>query len=565
MDRTNWIPCNSDYYSYNQTHQEGAQHASQPEAGQTSFGVPASGASWSHPAYLNPNTPVQIPSSPGADLEYFLQTFQPTILDEITQPEAGQTSAGVPTSGMSWSHPAHLNPNMPALIPSSPGQDLEYFLRTFQPTILDEITQSEAGQTSAEVPAIGASGSHPAHLNPNMPARIPSSPGLDLEYLLRTPQPATLEGIIQNDAPPEVANSQLPVKNWLWTKEAFLAGLKAFGQGAPMINCSSSIRFSDYIKSNGEITKFGISLHKLLTEEEKTLLKEAIIDRQDAKLIRLADKDTVAERLLEGLDKYARGVPLRECSATLSFRTYVTDSGGLHKSGKKLLSSLSQEDRMLVNQALASRNAFYRNKWPTPNDPAAERFLAGLDKYEQGAKLVDCSATISFGFYVTDDGRLRQCGERLRANMSEKDQARVNQALAARKEGVAQRASEEMDQFMTAIEPYANGRPLRECGNQSGLKRKLVTYLSPEGGLRPKGQQLFEKMQPSQRDEVLDAIAKRQRHPKSTKSSQQLPEMPSSMPEMPGINQAAMANSVQMEAMRAAVWQLTGQAAPGPS
>ncbi|MEJ2065614.1 MAG: hypothetical protein P8X74_20440 [Reinekea sp.] len=505
MDRTNWIPCNSDYYSYNQTHQEGAQHASQPEAGQTSFGVPASGASWSHPAYLNPNTPVQIPSSPGADLEYFLQTFQPTILDEITQPEAGQTSAGVPTSGMSWSHPAHLNPNMPALIPSSPGQDLEYFLRTFQPTILDEITQSEAGQTSAEVPAIGASGSHPAHLNPNMPARIPSSP----------------------------------------TKEAFLAGLKAFGQGAPMINCSSSIRFSDYIKSNGEITKFGISLHKLLTEEEKTLLKEAIIDRQDAKLIRLADKDTVAERLLEGLDKYARGVPLRECSATLSFRTYVTDSGGLHKSGKKLLSSLSQEDRMLVNQALASRNAFYRNKWPTPNDPAAERFLAGLDKYEQGAKLVDCSATISFGFYVTDDGRLRQCGERLRANMSEKDQARVNQALAARKEGVAQRASEEMDQFMTAIEPYANGRPLRECGNQSGLKRKLVTYLSPEGGLRPKGQQLFEKMQPSQRDEVLDAIAKRQRHPKSTKSSQQRPEMPSSMPEMPGINQAAMANSVR--------------------
>ncbi|MEJ2065471.1 MAG: hypothetical protein P8X74_19695, partial [Reinekea sp.] len=71
MDRAYW---NTNHY-YSQIYQEYGQRASQPEAGQTSAGLPASGASGSHPApgqpqpYLNPNLQAQIPSSPGLGWE----------------------------------------------------------------------------------------------------------------------------------------------------------------------------------------------------------------------------------------------------------------------------------------------------------------------------------------------------------------------------------------------------------------------------------------------------------------------------------------------------------------
>ncbi|MEJ2045893.1 MAG: hypothetical protein P8X89_21770 [Reinekea sp.] len=319
----------------------------QYEAGQRSAGAPAREASRNYPApgqpYWNPNTPAPIPPSPEGDLEYFLQTFQPNILDEITLPqyEAGQRSAGAPASEASRNCPApgqpYWNPNTPEPIPPSPVENLEYFLQTFQPNILDEITlpQYEAGQMSAGAPTSEASANYPApehsYWNINTPESVPSSLATDLEDFLRTPPPSAAEEIIQSDAlskpQPAVKESQHKTE----TKEAFLAGLEAFAMGTPLKDCSSSIRFYDYIKSNGELHRSGIPLYKNLTAAEKELLDEAIIARQGGKLMPSVDIDTVKESFLAGLDNYAQGVALDECSTTLPFKVYVSSTGNLKK------------------------------------------------------------------------------------------------------------------------------------------------------------------------------------------------------------------------------------------
>ncbi|MEJ2066064.1 MAG: hypothetical protein P8X74_22765 [Reinekea sp.] len=81
MDRFNWSYCTINHY-YNQAYQEDSQHTSQPEIGQTSAAVMTSGPSWSYPAsgqpYPNPNLPAQIPPSPTPDWECFLRTPQPS-------------------------------------------------------------------------------------------------------------------------------------------------------------------------------------------------------------------------------------------------------------------------------------------------------------------------------------------------------------------------------------------------------------------------------------------------------------------------------------------------------
>ncbi|MEJ2044712.1 MAG: hypothetical protein P8X74_06690 [Reinekea sp.] len=509
--------------------------------------------------------------------------------------------------------------------------------------------QPEAGQTSQGVSASGTSGSYPAPgLSPNMPAPIPASPGEDLEYLLRTPQPTTLEEIIQNDALPESSNPQpavTPHQTRASTKERFLAGLEAFERGAPLKGCSPSLRFDNYINNNGKMIDRGISLYKKLTPAEKMRLDQAIIRRQGAMLNKLAETETVAERFLAGLDNYARGAKLVDCSATLGFRFYVSDSGHLVKEGIKLCAGLSQEDRDRVNQALASRKRAYSERstaakrfladldnyaqgLPLANcsatltfksyitddghlhkvgrelydglssedqervnrailsrcqiicdrladkDTVAERFLAGLDNYAQGLPLKDCSATLSFGYHVTNSGYLQHRGKLIYEGLGSEDKKRIDQALTARGRRFTQGAAKDVATFMAALKPYASGLTLQACGKQSGLKSKANTYLTPEGGLTFKGKRLIENLQPDQCNEVWDAIAKRQRHtelnPQVPEPSWQWPEMLPPMAEMGGMNPTAVADSVQTEAMQtdamwATTWQLTGQAVPGPS
>ncbi|MEJ2046073.1 MAG: hypothetical protein P8X89_22685 [Reinekea sp.] len=600
MDRFNW-PCNNTNYDhyYNQAHQEDGQHTFQPETGQTSAGP--------QPMALEDIIPSQRHLE-DRHLEDSQHTFAP---------ETGQTSAGGAASGALWSYPA-------------PGQPQPY-------------------------------------LDLNPPAQIPSWPRPDWG----APQPTTVTDVIQNDTLPNpqpaapARRRKAPTKGLPPVKERFMAGLEAFGRGAPLVDCSSSLRFSAYITDNGTLVRKGIGLYRQLTDAEKTRLDHAITTRK-----RAVTKGSVKKRFLAGLDNYARGAKLKNCSATLQFKTYVTDDGHLHKDGKDLCKGLSREELNLVHQALLCRRDIYLNRVMN-NASTEERFLAGLDKYAQGVPLTECFKTIRFGDYVTDNGLLRPQGEALRKSLSEKDQARVDEALVsrsdhylnrvmnnasteerflasldnyakglllsecaediclriyltddcrlhpdrgqplynklsqddkarvddaltARRKVYAQRIAKDVDNFMITLEPYANGLSLQECETLPGLKKKASAYLTPEGGLTHRGKLLIENLQPDQLNKVLEAIEKRQQHtelnPQVPEPAWQWPEMLSPMPETGGVDPTAMADPIQTEAIQAEaiqteaiqteaiqteamqteamwamVWQLTGQAVPGPS
>jgi hypothetical protein len=513
MEKINYSPYATDHYY--QTPQEDGQHASQPEAGQASAGVSASGALGQ--PYLDLNLPAQ------TDWEY-LQPPQSIAAHQedgqhASQPEAGQTSAGAPASGASWSHPA----------PRQPYLDL------------------------------------------NLSAQMLSSSRPDWEYLQCSPQPISAEGVCQSEESFAPANHRLAVgarhSRLPPVKGRFLAGLEAYARGVPLKDCSSSLRFSDYINSDGSLVRKGISLYRQFTPAEKTRLDQAIIARLGASPEQEGNGGTVTERFLAGLDQYAQGVKLVNCSATLRYRSYVSDEGSLHEKGKSLRESLSPEDQERVDRALLSRNEFYRER-SVGKGTVEERFLASLDNYARGVQLTRCAEDIRLSRYVNDDGYLQPQGLALYNRLGPDNKLRVEQALTARGEVVTQLTSKDVAKFMATLEPYADGQPLEECGDQSGLKRKAITYLTPEGGLTSKGKRLIENLQPSQRNEVSDAITKRQRHtelnPQEPGPSWQWPVMLSPMPQTGGMNPTAIADPRQTEAMQATVWQFTGQAVAGP-
>jgi hypothetical protein len=640
MDRFNW-PCNNtnhhyDHY-YNQAHQEDGQHTCQPETGQTSAGAAMSGTWGSHPAgsypapgqlqpYLNPNLSAQIPPSPAPDWERFLGTPQPMTLEDIIPsqrhlkdsqhtfaPETGQTSAGGSASGAWGSHPAgsypapgqpqpYLNPNLSAQIPPSPAPNWEYFLRTPQPMELEDIIPSqrhledsqhtfapETGQTSAGGSASGAWGSHPAASYPepgqpqpyqdlNPPAPIPSWPWPDWG----TSQPTTVADLSQSDALPESSNPQpaAPARRRRGlppVKKRFLAGLEAFARGDLLKDCSATLPFKKYVTDRGFLLPAGEDLRKSLSSGEQERVNQALLSRSEFYLKKAMDNAPVEERFLAGLENYARGDRLADCSATLQYRQYVTHNGLLHPAGEILRNSMSAENQARVNEALLCRSDMYskEEKKNTKNTtPIEERFLASLDNYAQGLKLGECGEDIPLRSYLTDDGRLQlQRGLPLYNKLSRNDKERVDKALTARGKIYVQYTFRDVNNFMAALEPYGNGLSLQECGIKSGLKKKASAYLTPEGGLTHKGQRLIENLQPNQLNEVLEAIEKRQQHtglnPQESDPAWQRPEIPTSVPETGGMDSTAMVDPIQMESMQteamwASVWQLTGQAVPGP-
>ncbi|MEJ2046072.1 MAG: hypothetical protein P8X89_22680, partial [Reinekea sp.] len=621
---------NYDHY-YNQAHQEDGQHTFQPETGQTSAGAWGSHPAGSYPApgqlqpYLNSNLPAQIPASPRPDWEYFLGTPQPMALEDIIPsqrhleggqhtfaPETGQTSAGGSASGAWGSHPAasypapgqlqpYLNPNLSAQIPPSPAPDWERFLGTPQPMALEDIIPSqrhleggqhtfapETGQTGGS--ASGVWGSHPAASYPapgqlqpyqdlNPPAPMPSWPDWG------TSQPTTVADLSQNDALPESSNPQPAAPAYRYrpsplVKKRFLAGLEAYARGELLKDCSDTLRYRRFVTDDGILLPVGKALRDTLSSGEQDRVNQALLSRREFCLKRAMDNPPVEERFLAGLDNYARGVKLADCSATLQFNTYVTDHGLLLPQGDALFKSLSERDQARVNEALLCRSESNpkqaKKKYTTPIE---ERFLASLDNYAQGLKVDECGENIILRAYLSDDGRLLPGrGLPLYNRLSRDDQERVDKALTARGKIYAQYISRDVAKFMAALEPYGNGLSLKECGRKSGLKTKASAYLTPEGGLTHKGQRLIENLQPDQLNKVLEAIRKRLQHaeldPQVPGPAWQWPEIPASMPEMGGMDLTAMdptamvdpmqTESMQTEAMWASVWQLTGQALPGP-
>jgi hypothetical protein len=541
MDRMNFNSYDHFHY-YNQTYQADGQHTFQPETGQTSGGRAASGASWNQPTpgqpqpYQNFNFPEHIPPLHGSDWEYSQQFPQSNASENTIGSEVLLSPPNA--------QPAVHNFNFPEYIPPLHGSDWEYSQQSPQSnasenTIGNEVPLSpfnaqpavqnfdfpeyipslhEAGreysqqspQSSAsgnsiesEVP-LSPSNAQSAVQNFDFPSYIPPLPRSDWEYL----QPNALENIIGNEVPLSPSNVQPAVEEpqrKQTIKARFLAGLNAYASGAPLENCSSSLRFRNYIKGNGDLTLAGRGLLKQLTDEEKTFLNQAISARQEVEPAKIPAE----KRFLAGLDNYAGGVALVHCSATLAFKDCVTDGGDLKPYGKVLRARLSPADQQRVNDALLSRRQFDLNR-TIAKAPVEERFLAGLDNYAQGLPLKNCSATLKYNIYVTDDGYLRQDGKDVFNRLSLGDQERVNDALLSRRQFDFNRVMTNPaleERFLAGLASYAQGAPLGHCS--TALRYNL--YASDDGKLPPDGERLYNRLSPEDQNRVDQALAARRK------------------------------------------------------
>ncbi|MEJ2045639.1 MAG: hypothetical protein P8X89_20475 [Reinekea sp.] len=475
MDRFNWPYHNNDSY-YNPVYQEDGQHTFHPETGQTSGGGAASGASWSYPgqSYQDFNVQPQIPFSPGPDWESALRTPQPMAMEDVlhspipqrdgqysSQPETGQTSAGGAASEPWWSQPTpgQLQPyqdfNFPAQIPPSFGSDLEYLQPSHQPMVLADSVQNDA-------------------------SLAPSNP-----------QPAAAPGC----RPPR-AKGRPPAK------ERFLAGLEAFARGVDLKDCSPTLRFNDYIRNDGTMILRGIGLYRQLTDEQKTLLQEAIIARQN---VRPEVPSPAKERFLAGLEAFAQGVALADCSSTLRFSEYIKNDGSLVRKGIPLYNNqLTDAEKTLLREAVIARQNV------RPEVIVDDHFLAGLDNYVQGAKLKDCSATISFGNYVSDNGYLHRQGRALLDRLTQADQERVNDALLSRRQFYLNRAMENApvdERFLAGFDNYVQGVSVLKCSETL----QFGVYVSNDGRLHKRGRELFNRLPAEDQNRVNQALATRRK------------------------------------------------------
>ncbi|MEJ2064270.1 MAG: hypothetical protein P8X74_13485 [Reinekea sp.] len=328
------------------------------------------------------------------------------------------------------------------------------------------------------------------------------------------------------------------------TRTRILEGLKAYANGVPLKKCSATIKFDAYFTTDGRLQLCGERLYNSLNQEDKDQVDQALKSREENSSKKISS-DQVRMSFLEGLEAYASGAPLKKCSKTIHFESYASATGYLHEGGERLYARLEQEDKDRVINALHARHELYYGQIAT-DDTIMERFLEGLAAYASGAALKDCSATIKFSDYVTTDGRLLREGETLYKRFEGSEgEALINKALADRRRMAAEQISGDLPHFMSALEPYGNGLDLQACGKQSGLKRKVARYFTPEGGLTSKGELLIENLPLEQQGYVLHMLKQRRQH---AEQSTQVQESP-----------------MQTEAMWATAWQLTGQAVPGPS
>jgi hypothetical protein len=550
VDRASWNHHTADYY--NQIHQEYDQYASQPEAGQTSAGVPASGLSWSYLApgqsqmYLSFNVPPKISPSPGSDWEYLLP---PTSLENSIQDVPGQSNA----------QPATKAKRQRRCL----AEITEQFLAD-----LDKYARGDTLQACSASLNFRSYVTDAGYLKPN---------GINLYNKLEQKDKDRVDQALED------RRSFRPS-----TMKRFLDGLEAYASGALLQDCSTTVNFFRYVTDAGYLKPYGTALYNKLEQKDKDRVDQALKDRKER-----PDRDKVRTSFLEGLEAYASGAPLKACSETLDFHLYVSSKGFLQDSGIALYNRLEQRDQNLIDDALSSRRAVYSNERNATDHALIEGFLGGIEAYANGTQLTKCSETFYFENYVTADGRLQKPGRKLFDRLSTDDKIWVKQALTSRRRIAAQQISGDIPLLRDALAPYGNGLELQACGKVSGLE-KIERYLTPEGGLTAKGELLIENLEPDQQYDVWYEIVKRQKllNPSAQEpgSPWQLPEIPVSMPEMGGMDPAAMTAPIQTEtmvapiptetmvapipmetmvapmqteAMWATAWQLTGQAVPG--
>ncbi|MEJ2044663.1 MAG: hypothetical protein P8X74_13475 [Reinekea sp.] len=542
MDRHNWNFPNANYYNheqYSQAYQEYGQHTSQPETGQTSGGVAASGSSWSYPALGQPqqpypdfNFPQWIPPVLGSDLECLLPPPQPTPFENIIQNDVPPGSSDAQ--------------------PAVKKQQRKSFVE-FKEQFLADLDKYAQGYKLKDCSASIDFSSYATSTGRLQKDGWVLYDKLDQQDKNRVDQ-ALKDRQVSHSLRPYSNNS---------TRTRILQGLEAYASGATLIACSATIRFDAFLSTDGHLLPRGQSLYNKLNQEDKDRVDQALKSRKE-------NVDKVRTSFMEGLEAYANGAPLTDCSETLNFNSYVSARGYLHEQGTSLYNRLGQGDKNRIDDALSARQKIHFNRITT-NDTPMDAFLGGLDAYASGAPLKDCSATIKFSSYATSDGRLLLPGKRLYKKLvGGAGEAMVNKALADRRRITAQHFSRDIPHFLAALVPYGNGLDLQVCGEASGVKVKLERYLNPEGGLTAKGELLVENLlRPDQQASVLSVIKKRRQfletNAPAPESQWLWPETLSPMPELGGMNPTAMHDPMKTETMWATAWQLTGQAMPGPS
>ncbi|MEJ2046468.1 MAG: hypothetical protein P8X74_24065, partial [Reinekea sp.] len=407
MDRFNGSSYNTGHYYdhyYSQAYQEGGQHTFQPEAGQMSAGVPASGALGNYPvegqSYLNPNLQAQIPSPP-----------QPTPLVNFIQNDVQSNAQPAAKSRPRKPFAEVKEQFLASLEKYAQGDTLEGCSATiyFSLYVTDSGNLRERGKTLYD----------------------------KLEQKEK-------DQVDQALADRKVFYSHRPYSDNS-TRTRIMEGLEAYVSGAPLKNCSETINFPKYLTDDGKLASKGEALYNGLEQEDKDRIDQALEARKLSRPF-----NTYVKSFMESLEAYANGTSLRRCSATIPLTAYVSARGHLYGPGIDLYNRLGEQDKNRVTDALNARREFHYGRIAT-NDTPMEGLLAGLEAYASGALLKDCSATLRFSTYVSADGYLQRSGRELYDKLDKDDKIQVDQALAARRRIAAERISKDIPPFLTAL------------------------------------------------------------------------------------------------------------------
>ncbi|MEJ2042825.1 MAG: hypothetical protein P8X89_06085 [Reinekea sp.] len=141
------------------------------------------------------------------------------------------------------------------------------------------------------------------------------------------------------------------------------------------------------------------------------------------------------------------------------------------------------------------------------NMRVGEQFLAGLNKYAQDAPLKDCSATLDFEVYVTDDGKLTGEGQALCNNLPPGEQWQVNRALQLRGDMYYMPQEVKVGRFLAGLELCERGGLMLEQSSQEA-SINLNRYITDDGNLQPgQGEALYNSL--SMEDQITVDLALR--------------------------------------------------------
>jgi len=303
------------------------------------------------------------------------------------------------------------------------------------------------------------------------------------------------------------------------TIEKFLAGLVPYAAGKMLKECeheSGLASFFNYLSAAGGLQKAGKALYDKLPPEQQAEVDQAIEARKVTQVTKTMATGSTVEKFLRGLKPYAAGKSLAECrseSGLGGFYNYLAATSGLLKAGQALYDELPPEQQAKVDQAITSRKMALVAK-TMDTESTIKKFFAGLAPYASGKTLTECECKCglaAFPNYLSDAGELQKAGQALYDKLPPEQQAKVDQAIMARKVARVAKAmntKSTIEKFLAGLVPYAAGKTLTKCERESGLAY-FPNYLSDAGKLKEKAQAIYDKLPPEQQAEVDQALLSR--------------------------------------------------------